>query len=106
MPRNVVRILTWIDQFDHADILFQGNNDSQFLIIIPNKQNSIDLRTASFSRASIDLADSILLRQGSLNYTNAGGCQFTTCSVDRHLDLLVALGGESDDSQIYHLRRD
>ncbi|CAF4621077.1 unnamed protein product, partial [Rotaria sp. Silwood2] len=100
---DVTRILQWIDDYNIADIYFYNN---QSLKIIPNKYKLTDLTSASFSRASIDIAGNTLLTYGIVRCIKLGGCQFTHRPIDGHLNLLVALGGYSDDGETFYLKKD
>lgn len=102
--QDVERILQWIDQYQVATLHFETSDHRRSLTISPTEQRLPDLTTASFSRASIDMAGSILLRDGQVRCIDLGGCQFTKRPIDRHLDLLVALGGYSDDGENYYLK--
>ena len=104
--QDVQRILHWIDHYDVAHLHFQTIDHLRTLTISPTDEPLPDLTTASFSRASIDMAGSILLRNGQVRCVDLGGCQFTKRPIDRHIDLLVALGGQSDDDgEMYHLKK-
>ncbi|CAF1416067.1 unnamed protein product [Adineta steineri] len=100
---DVIRILQWIDDYNIANLHFSNH---QSLTITPNEHKLIDLTTASFSRASIDIAGNILLTYGIVHCIELGGCQFTKRPIDRHLNLLVALGGYTDDGKIFYLKKD
>lgn len=103
--QDIERILNWIDENDVAHLQFETFDQRRILTINPTDEPFPDLTTASFSRASIDLAGTILLRDGKVRCVELGGCQFTKRPIDRHVDLLVALGGRTDDDEIYHLNK-
>ncbi|CAF0895055.1 unnamed protein product [Rotaria sp. Silwood1] len=99
---DVTRILQWIDEYNIADLYFHNH---QLLKIIPNDHKLTDLTSASFSRASIDIAGHTLLKYGIVSCVKLGGCQFTDRPIDLHLNLLVALGGHSDDGETFYLKK-
>lgn len=100
---DVTRILQWIDEHNIAHLYF---HNSQSLTIVPNGYQLIDLTTAAFSRASINIAGNILLTHGVVRCVKPGGCQFTYRPIDAHLSLLAALGGHSDNGETFHLKKD
>ncbi|MCC7160097.1 MAG: hypothetical protein IT281_11280, partial [Ignavibacteria bacterium] len=99
---DATRILQWIDANNVANLYF---HDCQSLTIIPNGYKLTDLTSASFSRASIDIAGNTLLTYGSVRCVKLGGCQFTQRPIDLHLNLLIALGGHSDDGETFYLKK-
>ena len=103
--KDIQRILHWIDHYHVANLHFQTSDHHRTLIITPTDECLPDLTTASFSRASIGIGGSILLREGQVRCIDLGGCQFTKRPIDRHLDLLVALGGVTEDGEIYRLEK-
>jgi UDP-N-acetylglucosamine enolpyruvyl transferase len=103
MGQDITRILQWIDEYNIANLYFDNNRT---LTIIPNGYRLTDLTSASFSRASIGIAGNILLTYGTVRCIELGGCQFTNRPIDLHLNLLVALGGHTDDGETYQLKKD
>ena len=100
---DVVRILQWIDDYNVANLYFHNHGS---LRITPNEHKLVDLTTASFSRGSMSIAGNTLLTYGVVRCLKPGGCQFNPRPIDIHLQLLVALGGSSDDGKMFYLKKD
>jgi len=106
LGHDITRILQWIDEYNIVNLHFENFDNRRSLTMIPNGHILTDLTSASFSRASIDIAGNTLLTHGVVRCVELSGCQFTRRPIDLHLNLLVALGGQSDDGEIYHLKKD
>lgn len=100
---DVMRILQWIDDYNVAHLYFHNHGS---LKIIPNEHKLVDLTTASFSRGCMSISGNTLLTYGVVRCLKPGGCQFSQRPIDVHLQLLVALGGHSDDGETFYLRKD
>ena len=101
--QDTTRILQWIDEMNIAKLYF---HNFQSLTIVPNEHRLTDLTSASFSRASIDIAGNTLLTFGYVRCMKLGGCQFTQRPIDLHFNLLRALGGVSEDGESFRLIKD